>query len=533
VQYFLKKGHAPILTKINFNQLFKNSDSMINKNEQRTSLKNPLLWIIFILYIFILTYAITHHELWGDEIHSWNIAKASTGFSDLIYNTRYEGHPPGWYTILWSISKFTHNVNYIKAPQLIIACLVVFIVLFFSSFPLSIRILIPFGYYFLFEYAVLSRNYAIGVLLAFCICLIIRKDFPYKFLLYYTLLFLLSNTHLFAAILAGSLHLYFLLLNIEQKKKVRTIALHVLPGIIVLLPSVYFIFPPSDSDKNILSWVTRLDLINQFRIIIQAPIKAFIPIPAWWNYNFWNTEFLLEAQGKYPLLKLLSASVLLGIFVIIFLTLRRNKKCFILFVINMILTFIAGVVFPIKETRYVGFIYIGFLAACWLYYYETPLSRKTKWTINTLLLIQLIAGVFTVSKDIRLPFSSLYRVNELLKEVPVNEKIVTDYWCLNTVSAFTDKPSYCIELNKEMSFVLLNDELATTLMKPGRYYNGVKNLFEQEKLQSIYMVSIQSPENISKLDPLLTKSFKINLIDKREGAIEKGSNLYLYQINSF
>ena len=68
----------------------------------------------------------------------------------------------------------------------------------------------------------------------------------------------------------------------------------------------------------------------------------------------------------------------------------------------------------------------------------------------------MIAGVFTVSKDIQLPFSNLYRVNELLKEVPANEKIVTDYWCLNTVSAFTDKPFYCIELNKEMSFVLLN-----------------------------------------------------------------------------
>jgi hypothetical protein len=501
-------------------------------NEKRASLK-PTLWVVFILYALVSSYAISRHELWSDELHSWNIAKASTSFFDLIYNTRYEGHPPAWYTILWSISKFTHNVTYIQAPQLIIACLAVFIVLFFSPFPIITRILIPFGYYFLFEYAVLSRNYAIGVLFAFCICLIIRKDFPYKSLLYYILLLLLSNTHLFAAALAGSLHLYFLFLNIEQKKKIKTIALHILLGIIVLLPSLFFIFPPSDSDKNMSSWVTRLDLINQFRIIIQAPIKAFIPIPAWWDYNFWNTQFLLEAQSEYPLLKLLSAAVLIGILVIVFFILRQNKKSLVLFIANLILTFIIAFVFPIKDARYVGFIYIGFIVACWLYCYETPLSRKNKWVINILLVIQTIAGVFTVLKDIQLPFSNSYKVNELLKEVPANEKIVTDYWCLNTVSAFTDKPSYCIELKKEMSFVLLNNELASALMKPGRYYNGVKKLFEQEGLKSIYMISLQSPENISELDSILPRSFEVKLIDKREGAIEKGSNLYLYQIMAF
>jgi hypothetical protein len=506
---------------------------MININERRTSLKKPLLWAIFILYILVLSYAIAHHELWSDELHSWNIAKASRSFFDLILNTRYEGHPPVWYTILWSISKFTHNVNYIQGVQLIIACLVVFIVLFLSPFPFITRVLIPFGYYFLFEYAVLSRNYAIGVLLAFCICVIMYKNFRFKSLLYYILLFSLSNTHLLAAILAGSLHLYFLLLNIEQKKKISTIAFHIFLGTLVLLPCLYFIFPPSDSDKNIPSWITRLDIINQLRIIIQAPMRALIPIPAWWNYNFWNTEFLLEAQSKYSILKLLSAAVLISIFGLIFFILKGNKKSLILFITNLILTFIIAIVFPINETRYVGFIYIGFIVACWLYCYETPLSRKNKGLINILLVLQMIAGIFAVSKDIQLPFSNSYRVSELLKEVPANEKIVTDYWCLNTLSAFTDKPFYCIELNKEMSFVLLNNELAMAVMKPGRYSNGVKKIFQQEELKNVYMISIQSPENVSKLDPQLVKSFEVKLIDKREGAIEKGSNLYLYQITHF
>ena len=177
---------------------------------KQTLFTNPLLWGIFILYVIILGFTIAHHELWGDEIHSWNIAKASNSFSDLISNTRYEGHPPVWYIILWSISKFTHNVYYIQLVQGIIACAIVFLILFFSQIPVLAKILIPFGYFFLFEYGVLSRNYAIGILPAFIICVILHKNFRYRIIVYYVLLFLVSNTHLLALLLACSLHLYFL-----------------------------------------------------------------------------------------------------------------------------------------------------------------------------------------------------------------------------------------------------------------------------------------------------------------------------------
>ena len=53
-----------------------------------------------------------------------------------------------------------------------------------------------------------------------------------------------------------------------------------------------------------------------------------------------------------------------------------------------------------------------------------------------MLAIQL-AAVFVVSRDNRLPFSNAYKVTELLKHAP-NARIVTDYWAMNTISAFAD-----------------------------------------------------------------------------------------------
>ena len=503
---------------------------MIKIIGSQTSSARLKLWIVFFLYIIVAGFAIARHELWGDEIHSWNIAKASGSISDLINNTRYEGHPPVWYLILWSISKFTHNLVYVQIAQLFIASSVVFIVLFYSPFPLITRILIPFGYYFLFEYGILSRNYAIGVLSALCICYILQKDFKYKLLFYYALLFFMSNTHLLALLLAGSLHSYFLLLTFEQKKMINRLFPHILLGILVFLPALYFIFPPPDSGLTMGILISKFD--NQhLGIIAKTPLRTFIPVPAWWEYNFWNTQFLLTLQGKNSMLRLLTLVLSIGVLGVVWLVLKDSKKSLALFIVNLILTFIVAVIFPLTTQRYIGFIYIGFIAAYWLRCCEIPVNRKNNWIINILLGIQVIAGVFIISKDIRLPFANSYRVNELINEVPLHERIVTDYWCVNTISAFTDTAFYCIGLDSMPTFLQWKKEFNTR--SPGVYLNSIEKLFEHEGLKKIYLVSTYSSQTIFELDPQLEKFFQLTVIDKREGAIHKWGNLYLYEISRF
>src|SRR5687767_1067788 len=493
----------------------------------KSSLTNPKLWAIFILYIITAGYAIAHHELWGDEIHSWNIAKASGSISDLLTNTRYEGHPPVWYFILWTISKFTHNPDYIQVVQFIIAGSVVFLVLFYSPFPFITKLLLPFGYFFLFEYGMLSRNYALGIFLAFCICIIIRKDFKSKLLLYYALLFSMSNTHLLALLLAGSLHLYFLLLNIEQKK--RNLLLHVVLGVIIFLPSLYFIFPPSDSGLNVRFLLSAGD-IHQLSIVSKAPLRAFFPIPAWWNYNFWNTQFLLDLQNKNMVLKVVSLLLSATFVGMIMFLLKNNKKCLAAFTANLVLTFLIAFIFPLTAARYTGFIYVSFIAAYWLYCYETPTGRISNLLIILLLSLQLITGVFAISKDIKFPFSNSPRINEILNKIPANERVVTDIGCVNNVSAFTGKAMYCMGPDREVSFVQWNNEFKLTTPNP--YFNSITKLFQKEGLKKVYLISIYTPQTLSQFDSRLENSFQLKLIDKREGAIEKWSNLYLYQISA-
>jgi len=493
-------------------------------------MKKKILWLVFACYVGLSGYTISHHELWGDEVHSWNICKGSGPYTVLLANSRYEGHPPAWYTILWTITRFTHKTDYMQVAQWTIACAVVFLILFYSPFPTVTKILLSFGYYFLYEYAVLSRNYAIGVLLACCICLIIRKEFRYQPILYYLLLFCLSNTHLLALLLAGSLHLYYLLWKWEQKRTTRVILFHTLTGTLIFLPALYFIFPPSDSQLNMQYWQANWNF-HHIKELVQAPLRAFLPMPAWWNYNSWNTEFLLEAKIHHPFIKFINPLIAFSLLALVFFIFRKNKKCLALFTGNTILSFIIALVFfPLTTARYAGYIYISFVVTAWLYSDETPLAGNNRRLIHMLLILQLIAGLFAVVKDIRLPFSNLPTVNELIKEVPANERWVTDYWTMNTIVAVTDRPVYCIDLEKEISFILWKRQLTVRQTTPDRYTSGLHHLFQKDEMSSVYMITQNAPDLLSEIDPQLSVSFHVALIDKREGAIDRGSNLYLYRI---
>ncbi|MES1249159.1 MAG: hypothetical protein ABUL46_00670, partial [Chitinophaga rupis] len=109
------------------------------------ALRNKTLWAIFLVYMLVSGYTMAHHEPWGDEVHSWNIAKASHSYSQLLANKRYEGHPPAWYTLLWVLSKFTHQVRYIQVMHGLIAAVIAWLILFKAPFAPLTKVLLPFG----------------------------------------------------------------------------------------------------------------------------------------------------------------------------------------------------------------------------------------------------------------------------------------------------------------------------------------------------------------------------------------------------
>lgn len=495
-----------------------------------------VIYAIFLLYLVLSGYALLHHELWSDELHSWNIAKGSGAFTELIAHTRYEGHPPGWYILLWLLSKISHRLILLQLAQWLIAVSVAFIVLFRSPFPLIIKLLIPFGYYFLFEYGILSRNYAGGVLLAFLLCRLLRKDLSPNSPLYqrpaplpyYILLFCLASFHLLTLLLAASIHLYFLFCKQQRRllsfqTLTRSILPHALLGFLLLSIPAWFIIPPSDSQMNAHFWMSRWSAgrLLAFEII---PIQSFIPIPAWWDPHPWNTQFLLEL--KNPLLNFITALLLLLTPAYI---LYNDKKCLALFYTNLLLSYIASTLaMPLTIARHTGFVYIGFLAALWLH--REPLSKTARQLTLVLLSLQLIGAIFFITADIQKPFSNCDQVEELQKEIPPGGALVTDYWTMNAISAFTDRPVYCLDAQKELSFLLFDSCLLRMQQRHSRFTDGMRTLARDKHIRTVYMISQNAPATVRKIDPQLETVCRVTLLDKKEGAIKPDCNLYLYKI---
>lgn len=480
------------------------------------------------MYCVLLSIGLAHHELWGDELHSWNIARGNAGYGALLRNIRFEGHPPLWYTILWTLSRFTANPLWMQPVQGLIIALALYLFLFRSPFPFWVKVLLPFGYYFLFEYAVFSRNYAIAVLLVFCLCLVLRR--PGRAGLYYLLLFLLSSCHLVALVLAGALHLYYLLRQWGDRQQRKILWLHVLAGGLVFLPSVYFIFPPSDSEMNI-SFFMQYWSVQQLKNILSAPLKAFMPIPSWSQYHFWNTHFMLEKGQEGLLSSLLTGLVSIALVACAFLSLRNAPKSRLLFAANLIVTFLVALIFPLNSFRYVGFIFIAYIVACWLALQEQYKKPATVHPMFFLLLcLQWPGSAIALYKDFRHPFSHACKTKKLEAAVPAGAKLLTDSWTLNAVAAFGGHAFYCVDYRQEISFILWDRNKSKPLDPAHPYSSGLRDYFTQHADSCIFLVSANSPAALAETDSELQKEFAPGLVAQEEGAIEPYSNLYLYKI---
>lgn len=158
----------------------------------------------FGLYALHVTTGLAAHTMWRDELQAWLIARDSASPLELARNLAYEGHPALWYLLIWPLHFLSRDPVWIQAAQGACALGAMGLLLWrgpFSRFELALTAL---SYPFLFEYAVVSRSYALGDLLLFAFCAAFAARLPALALA--TLLALLVNVHaMFGLIALGGL----------------------------------------------------------------------------------------------------------------------------------------------------------------------------------------------------------------------------------------------------------------------------------------------------------------------------------------
>jgi hypothetical protein len=123
--------------------------------------------VVLAIYTALVAWTEAHHIPWADEAQAWLIARDSSLREIFTVHLRYEGSPGLWHFLLWILSRLHVSYAGMHWIALVFPIAGMAVFLRYAPFPTIIRIITPFSFYFLYQYAVVARSYMLIPLLVF------------------------------------------------------------------------------------------------------------------------------------------------------------------------------------------------------------------------------------------------------------------------------------------------------------------------------------------------------------------------------
>lgn len=358
--------------------------------------RKPRPWLLAALVIYGLVLALTllHHEPWRDELQAWLIARDAENLQELWHNTRYEGHPILWHFLLFLAARLWPNPAAMQILHFLVAFTVAALLLFCAPFPFPLRVGLTFSYFFLYEYAVISRNYALTALFIFAFsCLQKGPPLPAAFLAAAA-----SHSSPMGLLAFPALAVWLF----TQKRDGRFLALGV--ALPVAAAAVWSCWPPPDSGYARPLFLAWEPIRAQY--VLRGLAGALLPVvPP--QLQFWNINWLYPMprgqQVGEALLTAAAAGTLLAAGWLLWSACGRAKRTFFgwLFGLATCLIFFYAV-FP-GTVRHHGIFLLLTVAAFWI---APPLSGKKAWRLSLPVGLGLWSALWACSTDWKNAFSA-------------------------------------------------------------------------------------------------------------------------------
>ncbi len=511
----------------------------MNPTDSKLSLQ--IVVPILLVYCLISVLGIHYHELFLDEAHHFVTPRDSSSLAEFYDNLRYDGHPRLWGGMLFFITHYiTANPVAMQILHLLITASAVYVFLRYAPFSLTMKILILSGYYFLFEYNWLSRNYAPGILLLFICCHLLRNA-EKNLLRIGCLILLMCSTHVFFTFASMGIFGY-LFIDYARQKKLLTRRFLLFTGLFLVGFACALIQARTPTVNNVNMTPVRPDewlSVKNFSFAAFGLIKGWLPVPQVNGGHFWNSYWL----NKNNIPGVIEGGLFLGLLIFPAVLLRKKIGPFIFYYtcIGMLLVFF--VVTQMVGARYFGMVYIFFLAAAWMTADESgevfsmpsiPGGKTIKLVFLTglyaILVIQIGVGIYALEQDIKRPFSESRHTADFLKSLqPGGRQIVVDgYNAGPPLCAYLGGKVFYLATGAEGSFCVwkksyfpwprppISEEIA---QNPGLRRFGEFILVSNRDLPTD---SIRSANGNYRLKAL--KSFNNSII---------GENYYVYQVDPF
>jgi hypothetical protein len=159
--------------------------------------------LVLLVYTAIAAVAVWFHEPWADEAQAWLIAR-DLGIGGILHQMGYEGSPPLWHLLLCGLIRLHLPYAALGAVSLILVAAGMYIWLRWSPLPAPVRLLVPFAFYYQYQYAVVARSYALSTLLAFAAVALWRAK-PVRVIPFGFVVALLAQTNMYGFTIAGGI----------------------------------------------------------------------------------------------------------------------------------------------------------------------------------------------------------------------------------------------------------------------------------------------------------------------------------------
>lgn len=322
--------------------------------------KDNIISLVFIALISALVIiGLYFHEPWFDEAQAYLIARDASWHDILFFWTHYEGHPPLWHIILkFAITLGLPYEFTLKAINFIFFEAVLFLIEFRSPFSRITKTIIPFSYFLLYQYSVISRPYML-LLLAVLLAAMFYKERYDKPVRYCLSLMLMCSVHSYGIALAGGIVIADLLSEAVHGHSIKKCIMRVVNNrkllifYTVLLAFALFlivdIMPRSDT------YAVQEKGKHSFFICY---LLSFLFIPSETLFTSYSSNIFLMQNEINPTYEVLSAALIsLVIWICLFIICKKRKMLIELFIPYCCISVLTSVY---AMPRHFG-IFLGFL----------------------------------------------------------------------------------------------------------------------------------------------------------------------------
>lgn len=429
---------------------------------------------VCMLFSAVISIGMSHHEMWRDE-YEWFLFRKHNGIFDpndpcyIFYNTLC-------CTAIW----IKPTLFSFQVLHFVIILGTVGTVCFLSPFNNLEKILISLGYFFAYEYGVITRPYGLATLLVFLLSYEICKERRRYGLISLLILILAGNNPLSLMLASG--FVFYLSLDLFLKEKTQKLDFWKNKSLLLwislfffgslLLATYYAIYLPKISPLVQYRGGTPplITMINQIW-------NAYVPIPDltekvrfWWT-NIFNFSICYPPGYTFgwkdvSLGFLMPFVASLFFFMVVIAKFSKNPPvCLTYIITTFVLVVFIQHFMKCYTIRYLGFLYITFLFCYWIFrvvskneseliYAAYPsvsdfhekhiktkkllcfLSRSFPAVLYFILISQVFAGFYALSKDYKYKFS---HSEDLAKYIKWN-----NYQNTHVLAGYPDYASECV-----------------------------------------------------------------------------------------